>query len=73
MSSRQSMVHSLLKLPVHIFARGTIVPADPVKDNQIDIHKPVIYALPFQSDIDLLTLKSIRNAWGCLTHSSRCQ
>ncbi|SHI90721.1 Glycerol-3-phosphate acyltransferase [Vibrio aerogenes CECT 7868] len=57
MSSRQSMVHSLLKLPVRLFAKGTVVPADPVKDNQIDRHKPVVYALPFQSDIDLLTLK----------------
>ncbi|MDW6002608.1 glycerol-3-phosphate 1-O-acyltransferase PlsB [Vibrio mangrovi] len=57
MSVRQSVSRSLLTIPVSVFTKGTVVPADPIADHHIDLEKPIVYALPFQSTVDLLTLK----------------
>ncbi|EGR2797800.1 glycerol-3-phosphate 1-O-acyltransferase [Vibrio navarrensis] len=57
MSSGQSFSHSLLKLPLSVLVKGTAIPSNPIEDHQIDINKPIVYALPFRSSVDLLTLK----------------
>ncbi|WP_038185526.1 glycerol-3-phosphate 1-O-acyltransferase PlsB [Vibrio rhizosphaerae] len=57
MSVRQSVSRSLLTIPVSALTKSTVVPADPIADHQIDLEKPIVYALPFQSTVDLLTLK----------------
>jgi glycerol-3-phosphate O-acyltransferase len=64
MSFRQSVLRSLLTLPVNILTKGSVVPANPVEDHHIDTSQPIVYALPFQSDIDLLTLKKHTDALG---------
>ncbi|MFY2510335.1 glycerol-3-phosphate 1-O-acyltransferase PlsB [Vibrio pectenicida] len=56
MSSRQSLSSALLKLPLSMLVRGTTIPSNPVEDHGIDLDKPIIYALPYRSSVDLLTL-----------------
>ncbi|MGD8173951.1 glycerol-3-phosphate 1-O-acyltransferase PlsB [Vibrio sp. TRT 21S02] len=58
MSSGQSFSRSLLKLPLSVMVKGTAIPSNPIEDHSIDINKPIIYALPYRSSVDLLTLQS---------------
>ncbi|PWI31864.1 glycerol-3-phosphate 1-O-acyltransferase [Vibrio albus] len=58
MYSERNVSHSLLKLPVSVLVKSTAIPSDPIKDLNIDLNKPIVYALPFRSDIDLLTLQA---------------
>ncbi|MFS1909773.1 glycerol-3-phosphate 1-O-acyltransferase PlsB [Vibrio sp. 10N.286.48.B7] len=64
MSSRQSFFRSLLKLPMSVLVKGTAIPSNPIDDHNIDITKPVVYALPFNSNVDLLTLQKQAVALG---------
>lgn len=57
MSSGQSFSRSLLKLPLSVLVKGTAIPANPIDDLDIDINKPIIYALPYRSNVDLITLQ----------------
>ncbi|MGY3571007.1 glycerol-3-phosphate 1-O-acyltransferase PlsB [Vibrio sp. SCSIO 43135] len=57
MSSGQSLSRSLLKLPLSVLVKGTSIPSNPIEDHNIDTNKPIVYALPFRSSVDLLTLK----------------
>jgi glycerol-3-phosphate O-acyltransferase len=55
--SRPKLAQSLLKKPLSLLVRCTAVPSNPIHDHHIDNQKPIIYALPFDSNIDLLTLQ----------------
>ncbi|MBW3698580.1 glycerol-3-phosphate 1-O-acyltransferase [Vibrio sp. T187] len=57
MSSGQAFSRSLLKLPLSVLVKGTAIPSNPIEDHSIDINKPIVYALPFRSSVDLLTLQ----------------
>ncbi|WHP62821.1 glycerol-3-phosphate 1-O-acyltransferase PlsB [Vibrio harveyi] len=57
MSSGQSFSRSLLKLPLSVMVKGTTIPSNPIDDLNIDLAKPIVYALPFRSNVDLLTLQ----------------
>jgi len=57
MSSGQSFSSSLLKLPLSVLVKGTAIPANPIDDLSIDINKPIFYALPYRSNVDLVTLQ----------------
>ncbi|PMH45427.1 glycerol-3-phosphate 1-O-acyltransferase [Vibrio sp. 10N.286.49.B3] len=57
MSSGQSFSRSLLKLPMSVLVKGTAIPSNPIEDHNIDTNKPVVYALPFRSNVDLLALQ----------------
>ncbi len=57
MSSGHSFSRSLLKLPLSALVKGTAIPSNPVEDLNIDLTKPIVYALPFRSNVDLLTLQ----------------
>lgn len=57
MSSGQSLSRSLLKLPLSVLVKGTTIPSNPIEDLHIDLTKPIVYALPFRSNVDLLTLQ----------------
>ncbi len=57
MSSGQSLLHSLFKLPMSVLVKGTTIPTNPIDDHGIDVKKPIIYALPFRSNVDLITLQ----------------
>ncbi|MDF9400581.1 glycerol-3-phosphate 1-O-acyltransferase PlsB [Vibrio sp. 1180_3] len=58
MSSGQSFSRSLLKLPLSVLVKGTAIPSNPIEDHGIDVNKPIVYALPFRSSVDLLTLQT---------------
>ena len=57
MPSQLNLPHSLLKLPLALCVKETTIPAHPVDELGIDVTKPVVYVLPFDSRIDLLTLQ----------------
>lgn len=57
MSPGQSFSRSLMKLPLSVLVKGTSIPSNPVEDLNIDLGKPIVYALPFRSSVDLLTLQ----------------
>ena len=57
MSSRQSISRSLIKLPLKLLVKSTVVPVNPIEDHAIDANKPIMYALPFASEVDLLSLR----------------
>ncbi|MEZ9212722.1 glycerol-3-phosphate 1-O-acyltransferase PlsB, partial [Vibrio lentus] len=44
-------------LPLSVLVKGTSIPSNPVEDLNIDLGKPIVYALPFRSSVDLLTLQ----------------
>ncbi|MGX9418641.1 glycerol-3-phosphate 1-O-acyltransferase PlsB [Vibrio sp. RC27] len=53
-----SLRHMLLRLPMSLLVKETIVPKNPIEDHAIDSTQPIVYALPFQSNVDLLALKA---------------
>ncbi|USD65399.1 glycerol-3-phosphate 1-O-acyltransferase PlsB [Vibrio sp. SCSIO 43136] len=57
MSSGDTFSRSLLKLPLSVLVKGNTIPSNPVEDLGIDVSKPIVYALPFRSNVDLLTLQ----------------
>lgn len=57
MSSGQPLLRSFLKLPMSVLVKGTAIPSNPIEDLNIDISKPIVYALPFSSKVDLLALR----------------
>ena len=57
MSSGRSLSRSLLKLPLSVLVKGTAIPSNPIEDHSIDINKPIIYALPYRSAVDLLSVQ----------------
>ncbi|WP_391088558.1 glycerol-3-phosphate 1-O-acyltransferase PlsB [Vibrio sp. NH-UV-68] len=57
MSSGRMLSYSLLKLPMSLLVKGTTIPSNPIEDHSIDISKPIIYALPYRSNVDLLALQ----------------
>lgn len=64
MSSGHAIFRSLLKVPLSVLVKGTTIPSNPIDDHHIDITKPIIYALPFRSTVDLLTLQKQALALG---------
>ncbi|MBL4829112.1 MAG: glycerol-3-phosphate 1-O-acyltransferase PlsB [Aliivibrio sp.] len=57
MSTRQHFYRSLIKLPLSLFVRSSSIPSNPVQDLNLDLTRPIVYALPFSSQTDLLTLQ----------------
>ncbi len=47
----------LFKLPMSVLVKGQTVPADPIDNLSIDTARPIIYALPFHSNVDLLAFR----------------
>lgn len=65
MSSGHSFSRSLLKLPLSVLVKGTAIPSDPIADHNIDVDKPIIYALPYRSSVDLLALQKQTQRLAC--------
>ncbi|MDC0612455.1 hypothetical protein OAP63_17125, partial [Vibrio sp.] len=53
MSYRRVITSTALQFPLSLLVKSKIIPYD----YQIDINRPIIYAMPFFSDFDLTTLK----------------
>lgn len=57
MSSGRIIPRSILKLPLSLMVKSAAIPAKPIEDLDIDLDKPIVYALPFRSNVDLFTLR----------------
>ncbi|CAD6510649.1 Glycerol-3-phosphate acyltransferase [Candidatus Profftia tarda] len=55
---------NLLKFKIKILVRSTIIPSQPVSQLCLDMTRPVVYILPCNSKLDLLTLRHC-----CLIHN----
>jgi len=64
MSSGDTFSRTLLKLPLAALVKGTTIPSNPITDLGIDITKPIVYALPFRSNVDLVTLQKYAREFG---------
>ena len=64
MYSERTFPRSLLKLPVSALVKSSAIPSNPIDDLNIDLNKPIVYALPFRSNTDLLTLQTSALAAG---------
>lgn len=58
MSYGHMISRSFLKLPLSFLVKGKTIPANPVEELQLDLAKPIVYAMPFNSDIDLISLQT---------------
>ncbi|OEF26123.1 glycerol-3-phosphate 1-O-acyltransferase PlsB [Vibrio rumoiensis] len=64
MSYGQMISRSFLKLPLSFLVKGKTIPANPTEELQLDLGKPIVYAMPFNSDIDLISLQTQTKALG---------
>ncbi|MGO1189400.1 glycerol-3-phosphate 1-O-acyltransferase PlsB [Vibrio casei] len=64
MSYGHMISRSFLKLPLSFLVKGKTIPANPVEELQLDLGKPIVYAMPFNSDIDLISLQTQTKALG---------
>ncbi|WP_153445569.1 glycerol-3-phosphate 1-O-acyltransferase PlsB [Vibrio algicola] len=58
MSYGHLISRSFLKLPLSVMVKGKTIPAKPVEELQLDLTKPIVYVLPFDSNIDLISLQT---------------
>lgn len=64
MSYGESISRTLLKLPLSILVKSKCIPADPVEELHLSLEKPLIYALPFDSNVDLMSVQKQALALG---------
>ncbi|MEA1063210.1 glycerol-3-phosphate 1-O-acyltransferase PlsB [Erwinia sp. HR93] len=55
--------YKLLNLPLSLLVKSKLVPEDPCAELGLDISRPIIYVLPYNSKADILTLRE-----QCLAH-----
>ncbi len=53
MSYRQTLTRAILQFPLTLVTKSKIIP----KEYSVNAEKPIIYMLPFSSDVDLITLQ----------------
>ncbi|WED21742.1 glycerol-3-phosphate 1-O-acyltransferase PlsB [Vibrio sp. JC009] len=64
MSSERLFPRSTVKLPISLLVRAKAIPSNPIGDLGIDLNKPLIYALPFRSNVDLFTMRKQAISFG---------
>lgn len=50
---------SLIQIPVKLFVKSKPIPTDPITELGLDIHRPILYVLPYNSQIDLMVVRSL--------------
>ena len=50
---------SLIQIPVKLFVKSKPIPTDPITELDLDIHRPILYVLPYNSQIDLMVVRSL--------------
>lgn len=63
MSVWRRIYYTLLDLSLKLLVRSKVIPADPRDEAGLDLRKPMMYVLPYNSKADLLTLRR-----QCLRH-----
>lgn len=64
MSGWPRIYYKLLNLPLRVLVKSKSIPADPCAELGLDISRPIMYVLPYNSKADLLTLRE-----QCLAHN----
>ncbi|GAD90982.1 MULTISPECIES: glycerol-3-phosphate 1-O-acyltransferase PlsB [Vibrio] len=57
MSSGHTLTQSALRFPLKVLVKGSVVPPSPINNLNIDIEKPIVYVLPYESNVDLLAIR----------------
>lgn len=63
MSSWRKFYYMLLNLPIRLLVKSKVIPQSPVEELSIDLSRPILYVLPYNSKSDLLTIRK-----QCLNH-----
>ncbi len=50
---------SLIQIPVKLFVKSKPIPTNPITELDLDIHRPILYVLPYNSQIDLMVVRSL--------------
>ncbi|OTQ60183.1 glycerol-3-phosphate 1-O-acyltransferase PlsB [Gilliamella sp. A7] len=50
---------SLIQIPVKLFVKSKPIPTSPITELDLDIHRPILYVLPYNSQIDLMVVRSL--------------
>lgn len=58
MSGWRKVYYKLLNLKLKLLVRSKIIPSDPVSELGLDLSRPILYVLPYNSKTDLLTLRA---------------
>ncbi|WP_375751858.1 glycerol-3-phosphate 1-O-acyltransferase PlsB [Vibrio sp. HN007] len=64
MSSGRIIPRSIVKLPISVLVKSKAIPSNPIEDLGIDLNKPLIYAMPFRSNVDLHSMRKQALALG---------
>ncbi|MGL9735925.1 MAG: glycerol-3-phosphate 1-O-acyltransferase PlsB [Symbiopectobacterium sp.] len=54
----RKIYYNLLKFPLKLLVKSKIIPNDPVAELGLDPSRPILYVLPYNSQADLLTLRT---------------
>lgn len=57
MSSLLSLYRSALNLPLSLLVKSRAIPAEPVRELELNVEQPIVYVLPYTSQSDLLILQ----------------
>jgi glycerol-3-phosphate O-acyltransferase len=49
----------LIQILVKLFVKSKPIPTDPITELDLDIDKPILYVLPYNSQIDLMVIRSL--------------
>lgn len=50
---------SLIQIPVKLFVKSKPIPIDPITELDLDTNRPILYVLPYNSQIDLMVVRSL--------------
>lgn len=58
MSGWRKLYYNLLNIPLKFLVKSKAIPADPLAELGLDRSRPIMYVLPYDSKVDLLTLRA---------------
>ncbi len=58
MSNWHELYYKLFNLPLNLLVKSKVIPNDPVVELGLDLSRPIVYALPYDSRTDLLALRT---------------
>ncbi|OCG09998.1 glycerol-3-phosphate 1-O-acyltransferase [Gilliamella sp. wkB178] len=49
----------VIQIPVKLFVKSKPIPTDPITELELDPNRPILYVLPYNSNIDLMVVRSL--------------
>ncbi|OCG28474.1 glycerol-3-phosphate 1-O-acyltransferase [Gilliamella sp. wkB108] len=50
---------AIIQIPVKLFVKSKPIPTDPIAELDLDTNRPILYVLPYNSNIDLMVVRSL--------------